>query len=189
MLGVKQITKPIPTPYATNTDFCRVFNEEMCGLYLLAFLLTANHEAAEKSFVRGLENSLEGNPVFKEWARSWARRTIIQNAIRMINPHPARSTGSSDPTSDRRPNHSGNNSAEMEAILQLAPFERFAFVMSVLEGYSDHECSVLLGCTRRDLIAGRTRALLTIAKRGAPKSVLESQEISSVPAALAATPR
>jgi DNA-directed RNA polymerase specialized sigma24 family protein len=189
MLGVKQITKPIPTPYATNADFCQVFNEEVCSLYQLAFLLTANHETAEKCFVLGLEDSLDGNPVFKEWARSWARRTIIQNAIRVINPHPTESNGNLDFASDRSANHSGNNSAEMGAILQLAPFERFAFVMSVLEGYSDHECSVLLGCSRRDLIAGRTRALLNVAKRGAPKSVLESQEINSVPAALIANSR
>jgi hypothetical protein len=27
-------------------------------------------------------------PVFKEWAHSWARRTIIQNAVRVINPRP-----------------------------------------------------------------------------------------------------
>ena len=32
-----------------------------------------------------------GNRVFKEWARSWARRTIIQSAIRLIAPrHPHR---------------------------------------------------------------------------------------------------
>jgi hypothetical protein len=43
--------------------------------------------------------------------------------------------------------------------LELAPFERFVFVMLVLENYSEHECSVLLGCSRRDVIAARIRAL------------------------------
>jgi len=47
----------------------------------------------------------------------------------------------------------------MTAILNLAPFDRFVYVMSVLEHYSDHECSVLLGCSRRDVIAARNRAL------------------------------
>jgi hypothetical protein len=28
----------------------------------------------------------EGHHVFKEWAESWARRAVIQNAIRMIRP-------------------------------------------------------------------------------------------------------
>jgi hypothetical protein len=45
------------------------------------------------------------------------------------------------------------------ALLQLEPFERFVYVMSVLERYSDLDCSVLLGCARRDVIAARMRAL------------------------------
>jgi DNA-directed RNA polymerase specialized sigma24 family protein len=49
--------------------------------------------------------------------------------------------------------------AEIAAVLELSPFERFVFVMSVLEHYSEHECSILLGCSRRDVIAARTRAL------------------------------
>ena len=31
--------------------------------------------------------------------------------------------------------------AEVSAILELAPLERFVFVMSVLERYSEHDCS------------------------------------------------
>jgi hypothetical protein len=48
--------------------------------------------------------------------------------------------------------------AEVCAILELAPVERFVFVMSVLEHYSDHDCSILLGCARRDIITMRARA-------------------------------
>jgi DNA-directed RNA polymerase specialized sigma24 family protein len=47
---------------------------------------------------------------------------------------------------------------ETVAILGLRPFERFVFVMSVLERYSDQDCSVLLGCARRDVVAARLRA-------------------------------
>jgi hypothetical protein len=36
-------------------------------------------------------------------------------------------------------------------ILRLEHFERFVFVMSVLEKYSDQDCSVLLGCSRQDV--------------------------------------
>lgn len=36
----------------------------------------------------GLEDSIHGNPVFKESAHSWSKRTIIKNAIRMISPAP-----------------------------------------------------------------------------------------------------
>ena len=51
-----------------------------------------------------------------------------------------------------------NEREETAAILGLRPFERFVFVMSVLEGYSDQGCSVLLGCTPRDVVAARVRA-------------------------------
>jgi hypothetical protein len=47
----------------------------------------------------------------------------------------------------------------MDAVLALEPFERFVYVLTVLERYSEHECSVLLGCARRDVIAARVRAL------------------------------
>jgi len=49
--------------------------------------------------------------------------------------------------------------AEVSAILKLAPLERFVFVMSTLEGYSDHDCSILLDCARRDVTGARARAL------------------------------
>jgi hypothetical protein len=37
--------------------------------------------------------------------------------------------------------------------------------MSVLESYSDQECSLILGCTRREAMGGRERALRRIGKR------------------------
>jgi DNA-directed RNA polymerase specialized sigma24 family protein len=42
--------------------------------------------------------------------------------------------------------------------------ERFAFVMSFCEGYSDHDCALLLGCMRADVAAARVRALQRIGK-------------------------
>src|ERR1700721_2745548 len=96
MPETKHITRP--TPYANRDDFRRIFNEDMNSLFLLSFLLTADHEKAEQCFVSGLEEAVEGNPVFKEWARAWARRTIIQNAVRAIDPRPAERGGSSHST-------------------------------------------------------------------------------------------
>ena len=149
-----------PTPYASSADFRRIFDEDMNGLYLLSFLLTADHEKAEQCFVSGLEDAVDGNPVFKEWARSWARRAIIRNAVRVINPRPVEgSNGSSFASVNADKTQSVEGQAEIAAVLALEPFERFVYVMTVLERYSDHECSVLLGCARRDVLAARTRAL------------------------------
>jgi hypothetical protein len=155
-------TKPItkPTAYATSADFRQIFDEEMKGLYLLSFLLTADRQKAEQCFVSGLEDAVVGNPVFKEWARSWARRTIIQNAVQVINPRPSEGNGRSNAACA-----SSNGKTlpaerpEITAVLQLEPFERFVYVMSILERYSDQDCSVLLGCARREVIAARARAL------------------------------
>ena len=157
MPGVKQITRP--KPYASSDDFRRLFDEDMKSLYLLSFLLTADREKAEQCFVSGLEDAVEGNPVFKEWARSWARRVIIVNAARAINPLPTDENGRSNSLSV-----GGNGKTpaweqvEIAAVLALEPFERFVYVMTVLERYSDQDCSLLLSCARRDVVAARSRA-------------------------------
>jgi membrane protein DedA with SNARE-associated domain len=146
--------------YTTRGDFCRIFYEQKRSLYRLSFLLTADQEKAQQCFVSGLEDSVKGNPVFKEWARSWARRAIIQNAVRVINPR------SMEKDAQSSFNSTGQTLAvewaELAAVLDLAPFERFVFVISILEHYSEYECSILLGCSRRDVIAARTRALQQI---------------------------
>ena len=158
-----QITRP--TPYASIDDFRRVFDEDMNSLYLLSYLLTADREKAEQCFVSGLEDAVEGNPVFKEWARSWARRVIIINAVRAINPRPMDEIGrsSSAPASSNGKTTPLEQvqiaQVEIAAVLALEPFERFVYVMTVLERYSDQDCSLLLGCARRrDVVAARTRA-------------------------------
>lgn len=166
--------------YATSDDFRRMFDENMNSLYLLAFLLTADHGKAEQCFVSGLEDAVEGNPVFKEWARSWTRRVIIQNAVRLINPRPNNGSGRSrSPSLD-----SGymtlpaERHVEVFAVIGLEPFDRIVYVMSVLEHYSDHECSLLLGCARRDVLPARIRALEEIGRQ----VEIQDRRLSSVSA-------
>lgn len=57
---------------------------------------------------------------------------------------------------------------EIAEIVKLPVFERFAFVMSVLEDYSDHECSLHLGCMRAAVAEARVRALERIGRATAP---------------------
>jgi DNA-directed RNA polymerase specialized sigma24 family protein len=146
--------------YATVADFKRIFTEDVNRLYLLSLLLTGDPENAEKCFVEGIGESTRGNHVFKEWARSWARRTIVQSAIRLISPlkWSTTATRSEDVVEvvDKVP---VALHAEVCAILDLAPFDRFVFVMSVLERYSDNDCSILLGCPRSEIAPTRTRAI------------------------------
>ncbi len=157
MFGSRKVIKQTTTPYATQADFRRVFQEDMNRLYLLSFLLTGERDLAEQCFVSGLKMSSEGNPVFKEWATSWARRTIILTAIRMVRPRLGDPQRSSVPPKSAGP--SAISRAEIANIIALPPFERFVFVMSVLECYTEQECSLLLGCTRRETMEARERAL------------------------------
>jgi hypothetical protein len=86
---------------------------------------------------------------------------IIVNAVRAINPRPREEEENGRSSSATV---SGNGKTppveqvEMAAVLALEPFERFVYVMTVLERYSDQDCSLLLGCARRDVVAARTRA-------------------------------
>jgi len=151
--------------YATTDDFERVFTEDMGTLYLLSFLLTGSPVEAEACFAAGMSEAVNGNPVFKEWARSWARRAIIQSAIRLIAPGQHSETHVQDSAGARWADKFPSVlQAEVSAILALVPFERFAFVMSTLERYSDYECAILLGCTPRAFTIVRTRALQRLGK-------------------------
>lgn len=153
----RQMTDSKIPAYATETEFCRIFDEDMNSLYWLSLLLTADEEKAEQCFVSGLGDCVEGNPVFGEWAHSWARRTIIQNAIRMIAPQPSGDRNSRP--REMTTQNSGIVRAGVAAVLGLQPFERFVFIMSVLEHYSDQDCSALLNASRHDVTNARAKAL------------------------------
>jgi hypothetical protein len=146
--------------YAVPRDFCRIFAEDKTALYLLSLVLTADSETAEQCFAAGLEDSIGGNPVFKEWARSWSKRMIIKNAIRMITPAPGQ-VNLARHVSDRNDLTLGGGL--LTPVRELPPFERFVFVMSVLEKYSIQECSILLNCRKQEVSRGQARALLQLA--------------------------
>jgi hypothetical protein len=161
-----QDSKVEATRYAGREDFYRIFSEDLKDLYQLSFLLTCDLELAERCLVCSLEDCVIGNPVFREWVRSWAKRTIIQNAIRELKPRPTLSNSPRSatffPGSERRPNSSGGH-FRMHAVLQLENFDRFVLVMSALENYSEHDCALLLGCSVPEIREARSRALKALA--------------------------
>lgn len=144
-----------PIRYASRADYCRIFQEEMHSLYLLSFMLTANHAKAERCYVDSIEHVIRGNPVLNEWARSWCKRSVVKSAIRLVF-----SDHVHYDVRDAWPEPSV--SSAIENVTRLAQLERFAFVMSVLERYSDRECSILLNRTPRDIINARLLALRAI---------------------------
>ena len=151
------------TPYASREEFCWIFVKDLGNLYLLSLLLTGDHPTAEDCFLHGFEDTLKGLPVFKERAQTWARRTIIQRAIQMVRPRPTNGSVSST-TSSGSMSPALRHPAEIANVFELPQFERFVFVISVLERYSCHECALLLACSRGDVLVARTGALQRIAE-------------------------
>jgi DNA-directed RNA polymerase specialized sigma24 family protein len=152
--------------YASREDFCRIFNEDLDGLYQLSFLLTRDPQKAEQCIIGGLEDCVARNSVFRDWARSSAKRAIVQNAIRELKPRPSLSNSSRSaaifPDIDKRLSGPANHS-EIDAVLGLEDYERFVFVMCVLDHYSQHVCALLLGCSVPDVREAYTRALNDLA--------------------------
>jgi DNA-directed RNA polymerase specialized sigma24 family protein len=74
-----------------------------------------------------------------------------------VSPASTRSGGNRDLWNRGQEQTSGDN--EIDAVTQLAPLERFVFVMSILERYSIWDCSLLLGCSMKKVVQARMRAL------------------------------
>jgi DNA-directed RNA polymerase specialized sigma24 family protein len=162
-----------PNPFATREEFIDLFHEDTNELYQLSFLLTGEHEKAEKCFVAGIEDCVKENRVFRQWARSWAKRMIVECAIRELKPRPNFPGPSPCATVFSHSEHSNSEHSsgsgghfDRETILKLGDFERFVFVMSVLENYSDHECALLLDCSVLEIQQARLRALEELASSG-----------------------
>jgi hypothetical protein len=145
------------TDYAKYVDFCRVFTTDTKGLYLLAFLLTANHAESERCFVATVEKAFNNQAVFKEWARSWVKRMLIENAIEIVSSGAVPNSHQRDFWSAEQ--HGPQRECEIDTVTELAVFERFVFVMSVLERYSIWECALLLGCGMNQIAEARITAL------------------------------
>jgi DNA-directed RNA polymerase specialized sigma24 family protein len=154
--------------YATREDFLKIFDEDLNALYQLSFLLTGDQQKGERCFVAGMEDCANENRVFREWARAWTKRVIVENAIRELNPRRSHSNWSSLPSvfSHHQQSSSPARHFDADAVLGLADFERFVFVLCVMERYRENECALLLGCSASQVREARTRAIEALAGMG-----------------------
>ena len=152
----RRSTRQAASEYATRSDFQKIFSEDMAGLHLLAYLLTADDERAEEVFVAGLDDTINGNSVFRQWARSWSQRTIIKRAIKAIAPSPE-----DDRTVTGTTHQAGRQELDslVRVMSQLSTFQRFVFVLCILEGYSNTECAALLACRVTDVMNAKSASL------------------------------
>ena len=145
--------------YTSAADFCQLFEREMNRLYLLALMLTGDEAAAVECFARSLETCSISGGISPEWAPRWATHNIIKNAIEFVQP--ARDNG-------RRSKEVTGVAASRQATLaevlaSAAPMDRFVYVMSVLERYSDRECASYLGCSVAEIAPARERGMQVVA--------------------------
>ena len=154
------------TRYASCEDFRRIFEEDLHSLYQLSFLLTGDHQKAERCFVAGLEDCVKEGRVFREWARTWAKRVIVKNAIRELHPLWSHSDSSAPVPIIFSPNRQSigpSGHFDIDAVSGLADFERFVFVLCVLERCREHECALLLDCSDSEVREARTQAIEQLA--------------------------
>jgi DNA-directed RNA polymerase specialized sigma24 family protein len=161
----KQVANSETNKYAGAEDFRQVFSDDRDVLHRLALLLTGDQEKAEQCYVAGLEDSVNTNRVFREWARTWAKRTILRTAIEALNPRPRQSALSTlhEHSAEFGVPSIPDGDPAISSVLALEDFERFVFVITVLEGRSEHECALLLNSSLREVRNARIRATKHIA--------------------------
>jgi hypothetical protein len=148
--------------YARKDEFVSVFDCERAGLQRLALLLTANSEAAKRCLIRAFRQCIASSSVSKEWILSWTRRMVIRNAISLVMGSGDHSSLNMNDDADSgliaiSPDDSPGAFAESESVFDLPEFERFVFVICVLERYSIHDCALLLARSPREVNEARHR--------------------------------
>jgi DNA-directed RNA polymerase specialized sigma24 family protein len=128
-------------------------NTDATSLYWLAFLLTGQREASVDMAVEALE-SPEGNGFFSAWMLAWARKVVIAKALAAIRDELAASARRLASQRSRRcaaplPRHwaldSGATKLQIEtALLAIDAFPRCALLLSLFEGMSIDDATVLL---------------------------------------------
>ena len=101
---------------------------------------------------------MQSRRIFKDWAPRWATHTIIKTAIQIVSPVHLKSDtedvvrpDSQLPVRDQK--HCCSVAGRFLAL------DRFVHHMTVVERYSDLECSTFLGCSPKDVRLSRDRAL------------------------------
>jgi DNA-directed RNA polymerase specialized sigma24 family protein len=154
--------------YATCADFVAAFDAEKERFYLLAFLLTTNHQLAEDCLVRVLSGLHKDKTVFTPHSSAWIRSRIVKDVLRNRFGRPF-------PEGQNRDSWFEGTAARehIDAVAKLGPVERFVFVLSFLEGYTLKECGLLLNCNPRMIVEARIRALKTFGEQSGSDNVSE----------------
>lgn len=125
--------------YASVKDFCAIFRQDVRSLYLLALMLTGSEAKAGTCFVGAFEECQASTRVFKPWANAWSKLRVIDKAVQAVDPRAGKGA-------DRRgqPGDVCELPEELASVLKLEGFQRFVYVLTVLEKYSLRDAAILL---------------------------------------------
>lgn len=176
--SMKNARESVRSSYVPASIFCAIFQQDIKTLYSLALLLTADQEKAEQCFVAAFHECVEGADVFSGWERSWSRRAVVKQAIRIAKPRPADSDTVMS-TSLLEHEHVPSR------LIAMAPFDRFVFAMTVLEHFSVRECAALLSCMPSDVEKARVRSLQRLGESAIPAHAISASR-QNAPAGMTA---
>jgi DNA-directed RNA polymerase specialized sigma24 family protein len=146
--------------YATPEDFEQLFAKQKTELILLSLKLTADAAKAEMCLILAMRNCVfRSSTVSKDRVRTWARRMVIRNAIRLLWAMPNELADESGFEFQLQPSaFSLETLQDSVEILTLPDFDRLAFVICVLERYSTLDCALLLGKSPQEVSDAMMRA-------------------------------
>ena len=146
--------------YATEDDFNQLFTAEIDDLFRLSFQLTADVTKAEQCLVLAMKDCSGARTIFGDFARVWARRMVIRNAIHLIPSADSNSACVVQSSELHNENH-----LKMAPVLDLPEFDRLAFVICALEHLSIKDCALLLRKSPKDVNEAIARAENQLASR------------------------
>jgi DNA-directed RNA polymerase specialized sigma24 family protein len=122
-------------------------------LYWLAYLLTGRREVSLDVAVEALEQAQSANPFFSSWMAAWSRKLVIAKALQAVQEELSESALHISRKGDRfyfsAPGKwtlpAGAGKVQLErALLAIEIFPRCALALSIFEGLSIEDVSILL---------------------------------------------
>ena len=150
--------------FTPNDDFQQLFSTEITDLFRLSLQLTANAEKAERCVIDAMTDCFGETIVARGFARVWARRMVICNAIRLVLN--IDNDNACDAGYEFQLQPSGYRTEELResvAVLDLPDVDRLAFVICVLERFSVLDCALLMRKSPKDVCDAVERATNRVA--------------------------
>lgn len=162
LTAVSHRPDPLHLVVPTAADVAEAWLDEITDLYLLCFLLTSDKMLAEQCFSEAMDDYLRSpTAALGNWARGQGRASVIGRAVQLIRPLP-KQVQSWPFLPGTTPLLSAVHQP-FSAITSLGAFDRFVFVLSVIEGESDEACATMLECELAQIERSRDLANRLIA--------------------------